>query len=53
MSGFGSNRARGRERKKQGEESKKTSLPLLHILGKKKEKQCCLFCVFFFFLENA
>ena len=59
-SGFGFNRARGRGmrgREKQGKKTK-TSLPLLHVQGKKKEKQCglktTLFCYFFFyFLKNA
>jgi hypothetical protein len=47
-SGFGF-KARGRKR--QGEENK-TSLPLLHVQGKKKKKQCRLktapFHLFFF-----
>jgi hypothetical protein len=51
-SGFGFNRARGeQERKKQGRKNK-TSLPLLHVQGKKKKKQCRLktasFHLFFF-----
>jgi hypothetical protein len=44
-----------RGRKRQGEENK-TFLPLLHVQGKKKKKQCRLkttpFRSFFFFFEN-
>jgi hypothetical protein len=47
---------KARGRKRQGEENK-TSLPLLHVQGKKKKKQCRLkttpFHLFFLMHETA
>jgi recombinational DNA repair ATPase RecF len=49
-SGFGFNRARGEgERGRNKEEKTKTSFPLLHVQGKKKEKQCRLKTTIFVF----
>jgi hypothetical protein len=49
-SGFGCNKARGEgERGRNKEEKTKTSLPLLHVQGKKNEKQCCLKTTLFCF----